>query len=186
MPWRRAGGRLAGAWWGSSERARRTAVVAFVVSVVVLVGWHVPIAFDAAVRSDGLHALEHVTLLLTSAAFWWPILAPSARARLGAGAAIAAVIAASTVMAALGAALTFSPTLWYPVYRASDLAHGIDPLADQQLAGSIMWIPAGFLYLAIAAWLFVGWVGGADPPTRVEEGPRPPTQVGGRGRRAVG
>jgi putative membrane protein len=187
--WRRAGGRLSGSMWGSTGAARRTAVTAFVVSMAVLIGWHLPIAFDAALRNDALHALEHATLLVSAAAFWWPILSPSARARLGAGHAIAGVIAASTVMAGLGAALTFSPTLWYPAYRASDLGHGIDPLADQQLAGSIMWVPAGFLYLAVVAWLFVRWMADADAPQptdRLERCPRPPTHAGGQGRRAVG
>jgi len=184
--WRRAGGRISGALWGSGDAARRTAVAAFAVSSVTLLGWHVPIAFDAALRDDGLHALEHVTLLVTAVGFWWPILSPSARARLGPAWAIGLVIAASTIMAGLGAALTFSPALWYPAYRATDLAHGIQPLADQQLGGSIMWVPVGFLYLGIAAWLFIAWMGGAHAPRRIETSPRPPTQVGGRGRRAVG
>ena len=34
----------------------------------------------------------------------------------------------------------------------------LTPLEDQQLAGLIMWVPAGFAYLAASAVLFVGWL----------------------------
>ncbi len=186
--WRRAGGRASGSLWGSTARARRTAVVAWVAWTVVLLGWHAPLAFDAALRANRLHALEHLTLLVSAVGFWWPILLPGPRARIGPPAAIAGVVGASMIMAMLGAALVFSPTIWYPSYRTAELARGISPLTDQQLAGSIMWVPAGLLYLGVAAWLFVSWVDDAEPPARgsATKCPRPPTRVGGRGRRAVG
>jgi cytochrome c oxidase assembly factor CtaG len=58
----------------------------------------------------------------------------------------------------LGALLTFSSRLWYPIYSSSTAAWGLTPLEDQQLAGVIMWVPAGLAYviatLAIAgSWL---------------------------------
>ena len=61
-------------------------------------------------------------------------------------------------MTALGALLTFSPTVWYPAYAAAERAHGTGSLADQQLAGVLMWIPSGLLYLVIIAWLFLRWI----------------------------
>jgi putative membrane protein len=35
---------------------------------------------------------------------------------------------------------------------------GLDPLADQQLAGVIMWVPAGAVYLAAGMTLMVAWI----------------------------
>ncbi len=35
-------------------------------------------------------------------------------------------------------------------------------LADQQLAGAIMWIPAGAVYLVAALTLLVAWVGSTE------------------------
>jgi cytochrome c2 len=47
----------------------------------------------------------------------------------------------------LGAFLTFAPTPWYTAYGGRGAAWGLSPLADQQLAGLIMWVPAGVAYL---------------------------------------
>jgi len=186
--WRRAGGRLSGRLWRSTTKARRTAAVTWAVAGIVLICWHAPVAFDAAVRVSWLHALEHLMLFTSAVAFWWPILLPAPRGRIGPAVAIAGVIAMSTLMSVLGAALVFSPSVWYPANRTAEIAHGIDPLADQQLAGSIMWVPAGLIYLGVAAWLFITWAeDAAERRTRVttQESPRPP-RAGERGRRAVG
>lgn len=58
----------------------------------------------------------------------------------------------------LGALLTFSTALWYPIYAPLTVSWGLTPLADQQLAGVIMWVPAGIVYLLAAAGLFVAWL----------------------------
>jgi len=158
MGLRRAAGRLEGELWARGGAARRTAVAGVVISTVALLAWHTPLAFQAALRSNSLHALEHLTLLVTAIFFWWPILTPGLRQRIGTGFAIVEVLVATTVMTVLGAMLTFSPAVWYPAYAAAERAHHIRALADQQLAGLLMWIPSGMLYLVIIAVMFVGWI----------------------------
>ncbi|MFL5791895.1 MAG: cytochrome c oxidase assembly protein [Actinomycetota bacterium] len=158
MSVRRVAGRLEGQLWARESVARRTAVAGLVISTVALLAWHTPPAFQAALVSNALHALEHLTLLVTAMFFWWPILTSGLRQRIGTGFAIVEVLIATTVMTALGALLTFSPTVWYPTYEAAERAHGIGALADQQLAGLLMWIPSGMLYLVIIAVLFVRWI----------------------------
>jgi putative membrane protein len=155
---RRAAGRLEGRLWAREGAARRTALVGLAVSTIALLVWHTPIAFQAALADNTLHALEHVTLLATALLFWWPILTPGLRQRIGTGFAILEVLIVTVFMTALGALLTFSPTVWYPAYAPDELAHGIGPLADQQLAGLLMWIASGLLYLVIIAWLFLRWI----------------------------
>lgn len=54
--------------------------------------------------------------------------------------------------------LTFSDTPWYAGYTATTRAWGLEQLADQHLAGAIMWVPAGLVYLGIALALLVEWV----------------------------
>ena len=48
----------------------------------------------------------------------------------------------------LGALLTLSPRIWYPSYGDPATPGGLSPLEDQQLAGLIMWVPAGLVYVA--------------------------------------
>jgi cytochrome c oxidase assembly factor CtaG len=58
----------------------------------------------------------------------------------------------------LGALLAFSSTLWYPLYSSSTAAWGLTPLEDQQLAGLIMWVPAGLAYLIATLAIAASWL----------------------------
>lgn len=58
----------------------------------------------------------------------------------------------------LSALITFAETPWYPVYSETTAAYGLDPLSDQQLAGAIMWVPAGLLYTGIGLALVIVWM----------------------------
>ncbi|WP_146618816.1 cytochrome c oxidase assembly protein [Rhodoplanes elegans] len=115
--------------------------------------WHVPGFYEAALRDGGLHLVMLGTLLGVSLTFWHSLLVA---ARSGAGAALAAApVLLATLMhtGMLGALLTFSPGLWFPLMAQGALAFGLSPLADQQLAGLIMWVPMGLVYMAAALGL---------------------------------
>jgi cytochrome c oxidase assembly factor CtaG len=63
----------------------------------------------------------------------------------------------------LGALLTFAPAPWYAAQTvAGAILAPHDPLLDQQLAGVIMWIPGGPLYLGAFLWLVARWLRAAD------------------------
>ena len=63
---------------------------------------------------------------------------------------------------ALGALFTFAGSPIYPAYALTARAAGIQPLHDQQIAGLIMWIPAGVVYLAAATVMAVRWLRGME------------------------
>jgi cytochrome c oxidase assembly factor CtaG len=63
----------------------------------------------------------------------------------------------------LSALLTFARAPWYAVYATTTQPWGLEPLADQQLAGVIMWIPAGLVYLAAGLALALAWIREVDP-----------------------
>lgn len=118
-----------------------------VVHGALLWAWHVPAAFELALRNDAIHWLEHLTLLAGGMLFWRALL--SARGtRLGWGMVWMLVTVIHSGM--LGALITLAPRPLYPLYVQRGLE---DPLADQQLAGLIMWVPMGSVYL-LAALLF--------------------------------
>jgi putative membrane protein len=58
----------------------------------------------------------------------------------------------------LSALLTFAGTPWYSGYADTTQAWGLTLLADQQLAGVIMWIPGGVVYVVTALALIVSWI----------------------------
>src|SRR6185295_11127301 len=62
----------------------------------------------------------------------------------------------------LGALLTVSPRPWYAVYRSRAALAGLDPLADQQLAGLLMWVPFGIVFVIVGLALFAAWLGEAE------------------------
>lgn len=135
---------------------------AFALHAFVVWGWHAPRLFQAAVRSDMLHLLEHVTLLATALLFWWSLLHP-ARAR-ASGYGASAVLLLLTMMhtGLLGALLTFAPRPLYPVYGAAASAVGLTPLEDQQLAGLIMWVAGGMFYLLAGLMFAAAWLRDAE------------------------
>jgi cytochrome c oxidase assembly factor CtaG len=125
-------------------------------SICALWFWHIPGAYDLALHSDLIHSLEHAVLLLAFWAFWWHVLRADGE-QLSGGVAVLYVFAAMLPASALGAVLTFARSPLYPAQAAAAIEAGRDPLADQQVAGLIMWIPADLLYLVIAVVLFLRW-----------------------------
>jgi putative membrane protein len=63
---------------------------------------------------------------------------------------------------ALGALMTVAPRPWYSLYGARAAAAGVDPLEDQQLAGLLMWIPFGIVFLVVGLALVAAWLGEAE------------------------
>ena len=126
---------------------------ASVAHAVVLWAWHLPVATTAALESDPLHWTMHGTFLLSGlwlwAAMWKRIRDP----HVGAGAGVVAMVAVMMQMGFLGALLTFSARPLYPVYAVRAPQLGLDVMADQQLAGVLMWVPSCIPYLAGAMWL---------------------------------
>ena len=115
--------------------------------------WHVPAMYDAALTSDPVHAIEHASFLGAAFAFWAVVLG-----RRGIGTRAALTFAVFLFSGGLGALLTFSGRRFYSSHGLGPQAWGLTPVADQQLAGVIMWIPSGAVYVISFAILFVAWM----------------------------
>ncbi len=141
-------------WWLNRRYLAQTAhllglpLTVWLVSTAALWLWHVSRLYEAALADDVVHALEHGTFLATAWMFWGVVLALVRPGKKGDGIAILMVFAAAMQSGILGALITFARTPWYPAYYATTAAWGMTPLEDQQLAGVIMWVPAGTVYLA--------------------------------------
>ncbi|HYC01016.1 MAG TPA: cytochrome c oxidase assembly protein [Candidatus Limnocylindrales bacterium] len=132
-------------------------LVAWLVHAVALWIWHVPALFEATLRSDLVHTLQHAAFLGSALLFWWALV-HGPRDLAGYGAAILYVFTTSVHSGALGALLTFARTVWYPSYERTASAWGLTALEDQQLGGLIMWVPAALAYLFAGLALTAGWL----------------------------
>lgn len=123
--------------------------------------WHAASAYDRAMTKPLLHRLEHASMLLTAVVFWGFVASRQARPHFGVRVmALFTVALQSTLLAAL---LTFARSPWYDSYRDAVRPWGLTHLADQQLAGAIMWVPGGFVYLAAALMVAHRWLMTPEP-----------------------
>jgi putative membrane protein len=129
-------------------------VVATVLHAVAIWAWHIPIAFDAGLGSEPLHWLQHLSFFVTAMLFWWSVFAPRQRT----GTAIAELFVTGMHTGALGVLLALAPAPMYLGQAALARAYGVDPLQDQQLAGLIMWVPAGVIYVGAALAISMRWI----------------------------
>jgi putative membrane protein len=127
-------------------------------SVGVLWFWHAAAPYDAALDSEPLHLLEHVSFLVTAWLFWQVVVGVRGAARVSGGLGVLLVFAMAMQSVFLSVLLTFARTPWYSGYATTTAPWGLDPLTDQQLAGVLMWIPAGGIYLLVALALLVSWI----------------------------
>lgn len=159
ISWRRA----LGVWAGTAPVAvvwqlLTLPLVAWAVHAVAIWVWHVPALYQATLRNEAIHALQHGSFLGTALLFWWALLR-GREGRLGRPAAVVYLFTTAVHTSLLGALLAFSSRVWYPIYQSSTTPWGLTPLADQQLAGLIMWVPPGLAYLVAALAIAASWLG---------------------------
>ena len=131
-------------------------VPAFIVFTVVLWLWHVPSVYDAALHDEHLHILEHMLFMGTAIIGWWPVVGQYGPNRTPP--VVLAYLAVSIFMCSgLAALITLVPHVLYPFYGSAPLAYGLSPLTDQQIGGTIMWLPGDLIYMGLIAGQFYRW-----------------------------
>jgi cytochrome c oxidase assembly factor CtaG len=125
-------------------------VTAFAAYNLSLLAWHAPAAYQAAVASPSLHALEHALFLITSCLFWWLLTDPYPR-RFRPSVSAAAILLFGTWMLGdlLGATITLAPDVLYPIYDQPGRAIEVSAIADQRLGGLLMWAAGGVLFAVL-------------------------------------
>jgi cytochrome c oxidase assembly factor CtaG/cytochrome c2 len=151
-------------WLGGGIRLARRVLavgwVAWLLHTAAIWGWHAPIPYQAALASSTVHFLEHSSFMVTALLVWAIVLRGATSVRTGGGAALLVLLASMVQSGGLGALLLFSRRVWYPLQAVRPTDFGLTPLQDQQLAGLIMWVPGGFIYLGAAVWVLAAWLGG--------------------------
>ena len=119
-------------------------ILAAVVELAVVWGWHAPAMHEAAAFSPAIFVLQQGSFLAAGLLVWLPGLA-SGRGSAGAG--VLAMLMSFMHMSMLGVLLATTPRLLYsPLVCAGGF--GLTPLQDQQLGGVLMATTGGLSYLA--------------------------------------
>lgn len=133
----------------------------WILHAVALWVWHLPLLFQAALTRESVHIVQHFCFFTTACLFWWGM-AHGRYGRAGYGAAVVYIFATAVHSGVLGALLTFSSAIWYPLYTMTTAKWGLAPIEDQQLAGLFMWVPASVIFL-IGGLVFLGaWIRESD------------------------
>ncbi len=138
----------------ATRRVVTNVLVVWMVGVAALWAWHLPTLYERALADDAVHAAEHVSFLATGLLFWSLLIRRRSTERRGYGATFLLVFGTGLASAALGAILTFASDPLYPVHESARV-WGLSALEDQQLAGLVMWVPGGLVYLVTMAVLFL-------------------------------
>lgn len=111
--------------------------------------WHIPSFYESALDIPLLHDFQHIAFFGSSFLFWRVVLYPFSK-KLESAAALLYLFISMLHAMALGVLMALSPVPWYAPYKRSAPQFGYTALEDQQLAGLIIWMPAGISFLIAA------------------------------------
>jgi putative membrane protein len=140
--------------------------ICWLAATIALIGWHVPAAFELALRSNAWHDVEHICFLTTALLFWWPAIQPFPSGSTWTRWSIPLYLFLGTLPGgALGAFLTFCDRVLYPSYVAAPQLFGVSPLEDQVIAGALMWVFGTFVYTVPAVVITFHLLSPQDEPS---------------------
>ena len=107
-----------------------------------------------------MHEFEHATFFGAGILFWLQLIdSPPVHARLTYGRRAVYTIAATLVSWVLAIVLAFARNPLYSGY--AHLVHrpgGLSALADQQIAGGVMWVPVSIPFTIAIVWALYRWL----------------------------
>jgi putative membrane protein len=121
-------------------------------------GWHHPVLYQGALRDPLVHDAQHLSFIAAAFLFWRIVIDPISRRKIHPVAAVPYLFTTSIHASALGIFMSLSPWVWYQEYVATAAAFGLSSLADQQLAGLLMWIPGCMAYPLVMVVLMAHWL----------------------------
>ena len=121
----------------------------------VLVAWHIPVLYEAALEQPLVHRLEHLSFVVVGLLVWTLIIDPSGHRRLSVNGRIGLVVGLFWAGQLLSYVFVFSFEPYFDVYADQpERLLGLSPLTDQKLAGVVMMVEQA-LTLGVALVLLV-------------------------------
>jgi putative membrane protein len=120
------------------------------------VAWHLPVLFDAALRHDAIHALQHTLFVVLGMLMWAALLEPlPGPAWFTAPWKIPYVLAMWLVMLVLSQVFIWSSHVYYAPYAHDATLWGLSHLADQKAGGGVMLVESMFTMLPALVWVLL-------------------------------
>jgi putative membrane protein len=133
--------------------------------------WHLPFAYDAAIRHELVHALEHTSFFTAGILMWAPVLETLPQPQwFGTGAKLAYIVAVRLVSTVLANVFFWSGEVFYAPYANVGLS-------DQATAGAVMMIEGSVVTMAAIAWLFLRMFGEGELRQQLLESGHDPRAV---------
>ena len=134
-----------------AQRVRVPMLPALVFWLATYFAWHVPAAYDFALRHpySVLH-VEHATYLVAGTALWWPVV----HGRGSSGTKAAYLFGAFVLASPLGLLLALLPDPVYSFYEVRPTVWGLSHLLDQEIAGTTMAAEQAIVFFAAFAYYF--------------------------------
>jgi len=115
--------------------------VSYATWVGVLVAWHVPPVYEAALSNQLVHTIEHLSFVAAGLLVWTQIVDPTGHRRLSVGERAGYTALVFWTGQILAYVIAFSPeVLFDPYVGQPDRLLGLSPLIDQKLAAVVMMV----------------------------------------------
>jgi putative membrane protein len=118
--------------------------------------WHLPALFDAALRNDAVHALQHTLFVALGMLMWAALLEPlPGPAWFTAPWKIPYVLGMWLVMLVLSQVFIWSSHVYYAPYTRDVPLWGLSHLADQKAGGGVMLVESALTMLPALVWVLL-------------------------------
>jgi putative copper resistance protein D len=147
-------------WLRAVLRTLRKPLVALPLFVLLLYTWHFSFAFEAAMRHPAIHAFQHLCFVFAAGLVWWPVLEPDKANLRGELWKAGHVLGARMFGMMIAMAFILTPTALYAGVYGSGERHGMSAIADQRLAGGLMFSLDILTVIGVLSYFF--WKAAAD------------------------
>jgi putative membrane protein len=131
----------------------------FVIFNLVIIGWHLPIFYNAALANHTIHIGEHLMFMAAAVLMWWPFMSPMPELpRASYPIQMLYCFLMTLPMSVLSIYITMADHVLYPAYAAAPRVWQITPMMDQQGGGLIMWVPGSLVFYGLMSVVFFKWV----------------------------
>ena len=147
-------------WAFKTARVVTHPIGAFLAFNIVFSLWHVPSLYNASLENNLIHVIEHVTMIGTAMAMWWPLTSTMPELpRVSYPMQIMYLFGLSVAQIIVFGALTFAAQPLYQHYVDAPRIAPISVLTDQQIGAIIMKVGGGSLFLGLLIVTFYRWFG---------------------------